>query len=415
MKHLLLTILVLINTQLIIGQEIIEWRGPGRTGVYNETGLLKEWPENGPKLLWAAENLHKGYSSVVIANNSIYTTGSNGTEDVLICLDMAGKLKWQVPYGRSWDGSYTESRCTPTIENERIYVSSGLGDIACINANSGDIIWSVKASEKFSGTYGRWGLAESLLILGDKVFFTPGGNITTMVAFNKLTGKLIWQSESLKDEPSYVSPLLIDRNGKKIIVTVTAKYIIGVLPDDGKILWKFDFGSLIDEGGRNNHTNTPLYENGKIFVTSGYNHKCVMLNLSEDGQSVDIAWISPVLDVHHGGVVKIGNHIYGSNWIDNRMGNWVCLDWETGEVKYETEWINKGSVISAEGNLYCYEEKTGNIALVKATPEKFDVISSFKVPLGTGPHWSHPLIKDGVLYIRHMDALMAYDIKANEK
>ena len=140
-----------------------------------------------------------------------------------------------------------------------------------------------------------------------------------------------------------------------------------------------------------------------------------MLNLSEDGQSVDIAWISSVLDVHHGGVVKIGNHIYGSNWIDNRMGNWVCLDWETGEVKYETEWINKGSVIAAEGNLYCYEEKTGNIALVKATPEKFDIISSFKVPLGTGPHWSHPLIKDGVLYIRHMDALMAYDIKANEK
>lgn len=412
MKQLIIAFTLIITVLLCIGQEITEWRGPGRTGVYNENGLLKEWPAEGPKLLWAAENLYKGYSSVTIANNRIYTTGSNGKEDVLICLEMTGKPKWRVPYGRSWDGSYTESRCTPTIENERVYVSSGMGDIACINAITGSIIWSVKASENFSGTYGRWGLAESLLIVDDKVFFTPGGNTTTMVAYDKLTGKLLWQSESLKDEPSYVSPLLIDRNGKRIIVSVTAKYIFGILPENGKILWKFDFGSLIDPGGRNNHTNTPLYDNGKIFVTSGYNHKSAMLNLSEDGQSVSMAWTNSVLDVHHGGVVKIGNYIYGSNWTDNGMGNWCCIDWDTGELTYETKWKNKGSVIAADGKLYCYEEKTGYIALVNPTPEKFDIISSFKIQMGTGPHWSHPVIHNGILYIRHMDVLMAYDINS---
>ncbi|MFC2103904.1 PQQ-binding-like beta-propeller repeat protein [Bacteroidota bacterium] len=411
MRRFSFTVLTLILVQITFGQNIVDWRGPGRTGVYNETGLLTEWPESGPELLWSVENIYKGYSSVSIANNTIYLTGINDNNDVLIALDMQGNIKWQTAYGRAWDGSYAESRCTPTIENDKVYVSSGLGDITCLNAFSGKIIWAVKASEIFEGAYGRWGLAESLLILNDKVFFTPGGNKTTILAFNKLTGELIWQSESINDDPSYVSPLIINRNGKKLIVTVTANYVIGVLPVNGKILWKFDYGSLIDEGGRNNQTNTPLYYDGKIFVTSGYNHKCLMLNLSEDAESVSKAWVNSLLDVHHGGVVKVSNYIYGSNWQDNRMGNWICLDWNTGELKYDFKWINKGSIISAEGKLYCYEEKSGNIALVNATPEKFDIISSFKIPPRTGPYWSHPVIKDGILYIRNMDALMAFDIK----
>lgn len=413
MRKLLLTLLIVLSAIMTYSQNIIEWRGPGRTGVYNETGLLNEWPEKGPNLLWTSEDLYKGYSSVSISNNTIYLTGVDNNNDVLIALDMQGKTKWQTPYGRAWTGSYQESRCTPTVEEDKVYVSSGLGDIACIDAISGKIVWSVKASEKYEGTYGRWGLAESLLIVDDKVFFTPGGNNTTMLAFNKQTGELIWQSESIKDDPSYVSPLLVNRNGKNIIVTVTANYVIGVLPENGKILWKFDYGSQIEPGGRNNQTNTPLYDKGQLFVTSGYNHKCVMLNLSEDAESVSIAWVNSVLDVHHGGVVKVGNHIYGSNWLDNRMGNWICLDWKTGEVKYDMEWINKGSIIAADGKLYCYEEKSGNIALVDAEPDKFNIISSFKVPLGSGPHWSHPVIKDGVLYIRHMDALMAFSISRN--
>ncbi|MFC2151721.1 PQQ-binding-like beta-propeller repeat protein [Bacteroidota bacterium] len=406
-----LCIILIFSVQYIYCQNLVDWRGPGRTGVYNETNLLIEWPETGPELLWSVEDIFKGYSSVSIANNTIYCTGIDDNNDVLIAFDMQGKIKWKVPYGRAWNGSYPESRCTPTIENDKVYVSSGLGDIACIDANNGEIIWSVKASEKFEGTYGRWGIAESLLILDDKVFFTPGGDKTTMLAFNKLTGELIWQSQSVNDAPSYTSPLLISRNNKNLIVNVTANFIIGVLPETGNILWRFNFGEQKKPDARNNQTNTPSYNDGKIFVTSGYNHFSVMLNLSENAESVSLAWIDSTLDVHHGGVVLVDGYIYGANWLHNRMGNWVCLDWNTGEIKYNEEWINKGSIISADGMLYCYEEKSGNIALVKATPEKFDIISSFKIPLGTGPHWSHPVIKDGVLYIRHVDALMAYDIK----
>jgi len=404
--------ILLISFTSIIGQEINEWRGKGRTGVYTETGLLKEWPAEGPELLWSSDTIPVGYSSVTIADNHIYTTGRNDSVDVLVCLDNTGKIIWQTPYGRAWDNSFNESRCTPTIENGLAYVSSGLGDIACIDIKTGNIIWETNASERYNGTYGKWGIAESLLLVDDKVFYTPGGDSTTMVAFDKETGKAIWQSESLGDEPSYTSPLLINHNGRSLIVNSTSIYIIGVDPRNGKIYWKFDFGQYAGGDWKANiQANTPLYFNGGIFVSNGYDHSCVMLDLSDDASDISLRWVDSTLDIHHGGAVRIDNYIYGANWLHNRMGNWVCINWDNGEVMFEEEWENKGSIISAEGMLYCYDEKNGNIALVEANPEKFDIISSFEVPIGRGPYWAHPVIKNGILYVRNQEAVMAFDIK----
>lgn len=394
-------------------QVISEWRNLGRTGVYTETGLLTKWPDSGPNQLWSVTGLAKGNSSVAIGKDKIYLTGTKGDNEVLIALDMKGNRLWETTYGRAFTESFTESRATPTIDDNRIYITSGMLDAACIDAETGKIIWSKKVNDDFEGAMGTWGKCESPIVLGDKVFFTPAGNKTTMVALNKMTGETIWQSESLNDISSYVSPLLVDINGKQIIVQVTQNYIIGVSPQDGKILWKFNFGALASgPNGANIHANTPLYWNQCIFVTSGYDHANVMLKLADDGNSVTQLWSDNTLDNHHGGVVRVGSYIYGSNWINNNKGRWVCLDWNTGKPTYETDWYNKGQIIADDGMLYCYEEKTGNFALVKATPEKFDIISTFKVPLGSGPHWSHPVIHNGVLYVRHGDALMAYNIKA---
>lgn len=393
-------------------KENSEWRGPNRTGVYTETNLLKEWPAEGPKMLWHLDSIPVGYSSVAVAHNTLYLTGLKDSMDYLLAIDMQGKIKWQLPYGRGWDSSFPDSRCTPTIEEDRIYLSSGKGDLACVNAISGEIIWKEKASEKFEGVFGEWGISESLLLLGDLVFYTPCGDKTTMVALNKFTGETVWASESIKDKPAYVSPLLIEHNGVSQIVTVTETNIIGVNPADGKIVWKFDYGSYA--GGQwkaNINTNTPLYHDGKIFVTNGYDHKSVMLDLNADASKVELSYVDSLLDVHHGGAVLLDGYIYGANWEHNRMGRWVCMEWETGKRMYETEWENKGSIISAEGMLYCYDEKDGNIALVKADPNEFKVLSKFKVPYGKGPHWSHLVINDGVLYVRHENALMAYTIK----
>ncbi|MFN8206052.1 MAG: PQQ-binding-like beta-propeller repeat protein [Bacteroidales bacterium] len=408
--HLTAIILFTFFSLTLRAQSVLEWRGAGRTGIYPEQGLMKSWPAAGPALLWSALELPSGWSSVSISHNSIFLTGKKDDQDVVTALNMDGKVKWQTPYGRSWNQSFPESRCTPTIDNNKLYVTSGLGDAACLDAESGNIIWSLKASEQFEGTFGMWGIAESPIILGNKMFYSPGGKKTTMVALDKETGKTIWQSESLGDNPSYSTPILIEYAGQKQIVNVSEEFIYAVSPEDGKILWKFPFGQYASDG-TNINTNSPLYSDGKIFVSDGYNHSNVMLQLSPDGHSVSLVWSNGVLDTHHGGYVKVGEYIYGSNWIHNGMGNWVCLEWNTGKTMYETAWYNKGPVISDGEMLYCQEEKTGNIALVKADPTKFEVTSTFKIPFGKGPFWAHPVICNGVLYLRHGSALMAYKIK----
>jgi outer membrane protein assembly factor BamB len=413
-----LFLFLLIGT--ITQAQYIEWRGLNRSGVYPETGLLKEWPAEGPKLLWVSEGMPKGFSSACVTPNGIFTTGITDSMDVVVALDKTGQLKWKTPYGRYWKASFSDSRCTPTYENGKIYVSSGSGDLACLDANTGNIIWQVKASEKFGGTYGEWGISESLLINGDQLYYTPGGPKTTMVALNKNTGETIWTSESLNDNPAYVSPMLINKDGKKLIVGLTELYVFGVNPDNGKILWKENYYNInsaasikVWEGAPKINTITPLYYNGNLYITKGYNHVGVMFKLSDNGTNVTQVWNDSVLDCHHGGVVLVDGYIYGSNWVDNGNGNWCCIDWNTGKKMYETTWYNKGSIISADGMLYCYDEKKGFVGLVKPNPNKFDLMSSFKVPKGSGPHWAHPVISDGVLYIRHGNALMAYDVKKN--
>ena len=420
MKNCLLTILsVFLSIQTIECQQISEWRPEHRSGVSGETGLLKSWPEAGPQLLWFNQDLPTGFSSVTFGNNSIYITGYRDKNDVLVALDTLGKIKWQTPYGRSWEQSYPDSRCAPTVEGSKVYVSSGSGDLACIDGSNGSIIWSLKASDTYKGTFGPWGIAESLIIDGDKIYFTTGGHETMTIALNKNTGKLIWKSESLNDNPGYVSPILISYSGKRMIVNVSANYIFAVDPSTGKLIWKIKHSDINSVNAKAQFPDateikcvTPLYHEGKIYVTGGYNHGGIMLDLTDGGNSVAVAWTDDVLDVHHGGVVLVNGNIYGSNWTSNGDGNWCCIDWNTGKKKYEEHWKCKGSIISAEGLLYIYDERSGNVGLLRANPEKFDFISSFKISRGSGPYWAHPVIHNKKLYIRHGKVLMAYDIKS---
>lgn len=392
--------------------EIKDWRGENRSGVYNESNLLKTWPEGGPELLWAIEGLGDGYSSVTVANNTIYTTAKNDKNDNLIALSLDGKEKWRTDVGAAWNKSFDHSRTSPTVENNRVYTISGLGHITCTDANTGKVIWTIDGYTKFEGECGTWGVCESPLIVDNKVIYTPGGNKTTMVALDKMTGEVVWQSKSLEDKTGYVSPIVVEWAGKQVIINNIATYIFGVDAANGDILWKFNYAEVDPPNmGADINTNTPLFKNGEVFVTSGYNHTAVMLKLAEDGNSAELKWKNDTLDVHHGGVVEIDGFIYGSNWHNNRMGNWICMDWKTGNVIYNTEWENKGAIISDADMLYCYDEKKGNMALVPANGSSFDIKGQLKIEKGTGPHWAHPVIENGVLYVRHGDALMAYNIK----
>ncbi|MEI7896534.1 MAG: PQQ-binding-like beta-propeller repeat protein [bacterium] len=399
-------------------QDAAQWRGPERDGIYPATGLLKAWPAEGPALLWSRNGIGKGYSSAVSDGSMVYVTGMKDSADYLTALKINGEIAWQVPFGPSWNSSFPDTRCTPTVENGNVYVLSGLGTIGCYNAADGKAKWRFNAAEKFGAAYGDWGVCESLLLVDDKVIYTPAGQRTSMVAVSKNTGETIWESASLGDTSAYVSPRLIMHGGKKIIVTVMASNLIGVNPADGKILWSFNYAGLKPEesmkvwpGAPKTNTITPLYKDGSLYITGGYNHVGAMFRVSEDGSAISLAWTDTLLDCHHGGVVLWDGFIYGSNWIDNSRGNWCCIDWNTGRAGYDQKWQTKGSIIAADSMLYLYDEKNGHVALVKPDPKKFEIAGSFKVPEGKGPCWAHPEIKDGILYIRHGDVLMAYDIR----
>jgi outer membrane protein assembly factor BamB len=393
-------------------QESSGWRPDHRTGVSAETGLLKEWPENGPPLLWSNLELAKGNSSPSFGNNKIYVTGTRDGNEFLYALDLNGKILWQEVMGRAWNQSYPDSRSTPTVEGNRVYTSSGMGDLACFDGNSGEIIWSCKASDENMGIYGNWGIAEAPLIDGDKLYFSPGGFKTMTIALNKNTGEIIWKSKSLNDKPGYVSPILVDYAGKRMIINVSLRHVFAVDASSGEILWKVPHRKK-SPGQDLILCVTPVYRDGEVYVTGGYDIGGMLIRIGRDGKSTDIIWEDNVLDVHHGGVVLSGDYLFGASWLNNADGNWCCIDWNTGEKMWEEHWLCKGSIISAGGMLYLFDEKRGNVGLVRATPEKFDLVSSFQMTQGNnGPFWAHPVIHDGILYLRHTNALVAYDIKA---
>ncbi len=397
-------LLLLIFLPLFAASQIAQFRGPARNGIYPDKNLLGTWPENGPELLLTVEGIGAGWSSAVANDKAIFITGMKDTLDYLSCIDYTGKIIWQVPYGHSWTKSFPDTRCTPTLDGNRIYVISGIGELGCFDATDGKKIWLVDVDKQFESQWYNWGVAESPLIVDDKVICSPYGNKTALVAFDKNTGKLIWQTKSIGGLRAYVSPTLLEYKNFRYILSQNTEKVIAVDPENGDIAWTYT------SKGEKIAPNTPLIKDNEIFITRGYNSPSVMLQMAADGKSVSEKWIDTTLDCHHGGVVLVDGYIYGSNWINNGKGNWCSLNWNTGKIGYETNWFNKGSIISADGKLYCYEEKSGHIGLVNPNPEKFDVISSFKINKGTGMYWSHPYVYKGKLFVRHGNFLMCYNI-----
>jgi outer membrane protein assembly factor BamB len=404
------TLAVLFASHTVAAPEA-QWRGKNRDGVYNEQGLLKTWPEEGPSLIWSAEGIGYGFASVAATDSVLYVTGAQDSTEYLTALTMDGQTLWRVPFGRTWQKNRPGARATPTVEDGKVYIVSGHGEISRIDATSGRLDWARNGLVDFEGKQGGWGTAESLLLVDDKVIYTPGGDRTTMVALDRDSGETVWESESLGDQTAYTSPILVYYAGKQMIVGVTGRWVVGVNAEDGSFLWTYPYAELDPPGGGVSINGvTPLYHDGQIYVTSGYNHVGAMLKLSEDGRGVALVWSDTTLDCHHGGVVRVGDYIYGSNWINNGKGHWCCVEWKTGKTLYETDWVSKGSVIYADGMLYCYSERRGHFGLVPVDPGGFSVVSSFQIELGDGQHWSHPTIQDGIMYVRHGDVVMAYQI-----
>lgn len=384
-----------------------------------ETGLLEAWPEGGPELLWTASGLGGGYSGVSVADGLIYTTGNVDEKSMVFALNLEGEKVWTYANGPSWDKSYEGTRSTPTIDGNRLYDLTPIGNLACLDAKSGKKIWTRNILDDFGGKPPQWALAESVLIDGEKAICCPGGEEASVVALDKMTGETIWTTPSTGHLAGYATAIIFEQDGLRILATMTAKGLLGVNADTGEKLFFFEHPTKYDVTAT-----MPIYHDGRLVISSGYGTTGttqVKVTVDGDDASVSQVWNSRELDNHHGGIILHEGYLYGSSHGFNRPGKWIVLDWETGELQYIGEGLPrldnpdrddnaKGSATYAEGNFYFMTEK-GRVALMEANPEGFNIISMFNLPEGgEGPTWAHPVISNGRLYLRHGEFLYCYDI-----
>lgn len=394
--------------------KIVEWRGPNRSGVYNEKNLLKQWPETGPMLVWEAENIGNGYVSPSVTDDAIYITGEIDSLAHLFKFDLKGKLIWDVTYDHEWVKSFRGARSNPTVVDDLIYVSSGLGNLFCISAQNGDIQWSKNFVDDFQGRYPFCGQSEAPAVSGDLVYFTPGGVVHNVVALNRFSGDIKWSNECFKEHSAYNNPRIITLSKRKIFVTFSAYHLLGLDADTGELLWSHEQTNYLPEkrvyGYGDTHANNILYEDGAIYYAAGDGNGGVKLELSEDGSKITEVWNNKNFDSYMEGIIKLGGKLYGCGTAKPRL---VCADASTGELTDSLK-ISTGSIIAADNMLYYYNVK-GKVNLIDVSGEKMNLVSSFKIEKGTKEHFAHPVIHDGILYIRHGNTLMAYDIKESNR
>jgi len=345
----------------------------------------------------------EGHSSPVFAKDKIYLSGTLNGIGHIFAMSPDGKVLWKSPYGEEWIENYPGSRSSPVIDGDLLYIYSGRAVVTCMDANNGAVKWKKDVVKELGGTNIVWGVTETVVIDGEKLFVTPGGTENNIVALNKKNGSLIWSCKALGEPSAYCTPLLVKLPSRKLLVTHTQKHIIGVDAETGRFLWSYEQPNQYSV-----HANTPLFNDNSLFCFSGYGQGGVKLDLNADGSQVTKAWFNQKMDNRIGGAVLVDGYIYSSG---DKTRDWQCIDWKTGEQKYSSKEISQGSVIYAEGMLYCYGER-GDLALVKATPEGFNVVSKTKITIG-GPqqHWAHLVINKGKLYLRHDNTLVAYKIK----
>jgi outer membrane protein assembly factor BamB len=411
MKKLFVLLLLLVQIAFTCkAQTIAQWGGNDRNGVYNEKNLLKSWPVGGPQLMWVNDGIGNGFGSPAVTNDRIYITGEKDSIGYLNALDLKGNLLWKSDYGKEWVRTYPGSRSTPTIVGDLIYVCSGLGNLVCFDAKTGSKKWFVDKQIDLHGNPTLHGHSESPLIDGDKVFLTPGGIDTNIVALNRFTGKIIWISKGKSERPGYNSSILIKLTKRNIVVTFTAYSMLGIDSKTGELLWsqEQDNTPLTERkpGNGDTHANSAWYENGFIYYIAGDGNCAVKLELSEDGKQIKQVWRNKTIDNFMGGFIKLGEKIYSCT---NGRRDLKCIDANTGQVLNSLK-VGIGSIVFADKMLYYYNQK-GEVNLIKPAPEKLELISTFKIKNGTLEHFSHPVISNGVFYLRHGKALMAYNIK----
>jgi outer membrane protein assembly factor BamB len=398
------TVVLLALAQLAIGQSAAnwpQWRGPNRDGISKETGLLKEWPAAGPTLVWKASGAGRGYSSLSIANGKVYTMGVRGNREFVIAFDIAtGKEAWSTAHGAVFENDRGDGpRGTPTIDGDRVYALGGSGDLSALDARTGKIIWTKNILKEFGGSNIQWGISESPLILGNKVLVNAGGPGASMVALNKADGSVIWKSQS--DEAGYSSAIPLEVNGATQVVFFTAARAVGLDANSGRLLWDYAHPS-----NRTANVATPIARGNRVFISSDYGTGGGVVEIKPDNKAQEI-WFTKDMRNHHSSSVLVGDYLYGFS-----SSILTAIKFDTGEIAWRDRSVGKGSLVYADGNLYCFSEN-GVVGLVEATPTGYKEKGRFRIQQGSLPTWTHPVVAGGRLYLRDQDTIYAFDVRGS--
>ncbi|HEX6046939.1 MAG TPA: PQQ-binding-like beta-propeller repeat protein, partial [Pyrinomonadaceae bacterium] len=368
-----------------------QWRGPNRDGVSKETGLLKQWPAEGPPLVWQATGAGRGYSSFSVANGRLFTMGLRGDREFVVAFDVAtGKEAWATSHGNAFRNDRGDGpRGTPTVDGDRVYALGGSGDLSVLDARTGKIVWTKNILHEFGGRQITWGISESPLVIGNKVLVNPGGPGASIVALNKNDGAVIWKSQS--DTAGYSSAIPLDVNGKTQVIFFTSKRAVGLDLNDGRLLWEYERPS-------NNVANvaTPIARANRVFISSDYGTGGGVVEIKPDGTAQEI-WFTKDMRNHHSSSVLVGDHLYGFS-----SAILTAVKFDTGEIAWRDRSVGKGSLVYADGRLYCFSEN-GVMGLVEATPAGYVEKGRFRIQQGSLPTWTHPVVAGGRLYLRDQD------------
>ena len=400
-----LTLLMLFQS---CEQPFAQWRGPDRNGIFPERKLMDQWPEEGPELLWVFEGLGRGYAAPAVAGDKIFVNGEEEGQSFLYAIDLQGNLLWRSPNGKEFLGegfssTYPGARSTPTVMGKLVYATSGQGQIACFETSGGEEKWSINIQDYLDGEVGYFGYSESVAVDKEHVYCFPGGEGTNLAALDRFTGKIAWTNSALQDTFAYGSPVLVDLPSLEIVMTTSRHHLFVVDRTNGELLSSYKLEGYEYDG---EHCNTPVYSEGYIYFVANDipGQGAVRLELSPDGKNIKEVWRNPTIRNNFGGLVVVNDHLF-TTIKGNRL---VALDPESGEV-VDTLRVATGSLAYADNKFICYGNN-GSLNLVAYHQNELEHAGEFKVMEGSGQHFAHPVLANGIMYIRRGDGLMAYRV-----
>ncbi len=413
---ILTSVALLCGVRPLLAADWPQWRGPQRDGYSSETGLLQEWPKDGPKLLWQVNDVGSGYATPSVVGERIYLLGNGGleTEFLLALSAKDGSRVWSAKLGKvghpEQNPSYPGARSTPTVDGKFLYALGSDGDLVCLELAGGKEVWRKNLRTDFGGKYGEWAYAESPLIDGDALICTPGGTNATLLALNKRSGEVLWKCALPEgDDASYSSPVAAEFSGVRQYLQFLAKGLVSVDAKSGRLLWRFEKTAK----GSPAVIITPIVSDGLVY-SGAYRANCALIKpvLKDGAFTVEEVYSSNKLPIGLGGVVKVGDYFFGSS-----SQSAMCVEFKTGTVKWEERAIGPCSWMVADRRIYVHAE-SGDVALLEPTPEAFREKGRFSPPnppqRGTAKAWAYPVVANDRLYIRELNSLWCFDVKAGK-